>query len=130
MYMFISSSAIFKSMRLKIIINPHARKYFIGMGLGFLLLVTYTDYWTVISQQQLKYQSVVKRWSMEVTYWTFWQLLYQSTLMSFEIIVKLLMSPDCYLPSLMEIKINRRKQWCGFQVHLVIISQMSFDKCM
>lgn len=42
-----------------------------GMGLGFLLLVTYTDYRTVISQQQLKYQSVVKRWSMEVTYWTF-----------------------------------------------------------
>lgn len=130
MYMFISSSAIFKSMRLKININPHARKYFMGMGLGFLLLVTYTDYWTVISQQQLKYQSVVKRWSMEVTYWTFWQLLYQSTLMSFEIIVKLLMSPDCYLPSLMEIKINRRKQWCGFQVHLVIISHMSIDKCM
>lgn len=48
-----------------------------GMGLGFLLLVTYTDYLTVISQQQLKYQSVVKRWSMEVTYLTFWQLLYQ-----------------------------------------------------
>lgn len=42
-----------------------------GMGLGFLLLVTYTDYLTVISQQQLKYQSVVKRWSMEVTYLTF-----------------------------------------------------------
>lgn len=46
--MFISSFVIFKSMRLKIIINLYVRNYFMGMGFGFLLFVIYIDYLIVI----------------------------------------------------------------------------------
>lgn len=57
--MFISSFVIFKSMRLKIIINLYVRKYFMGMGFGFFDLIFKLMFFKIIFKNKYKIWEVL-----------------------------------------------------------------------